>query len=782
MFQGEFQGTVLYVHGSGQQPFPSLRKSDWDNTLFGTDMGERTRMVAWSPNSLYLEPGVARQRDSARVSIDERYSLDAFTRSQDSGKLVQKAAGGTPLNENDRHRLISIVDQIRENANAASSGEPDSDDRWARSVSGHLSSLLVHDLVNYYLDVDQQSEIDRSFDRRLIDEDPSYIVVGHGFGGVIAYENLFYLRKKLKNRVKLFVSIGVPWHLLSESVDALQPPWPFEMSFGKLQWPPSVADWIDVSDPQDPLSCNNSALEQLLSLGVECHSRLPAKGGLPLQPNDALRYLSEDFLQERIRQFVGQDYYQEIRNFTLALDVADRIEDSIGEAKQEVLIQIRGNDQQSVHEVESSLLDILGQLVGIEDSNEVMKCFSVDRLKRFVAAELTSSQTEKLGAWFRCGPADGKLDWRSPARIWTDTGRMALIDQSSNTVQARPALKSYGATGEGIGWAVLDTGVRWSHPHFWNLDPSTGDVFGNLRAAWDCTVRGRPPLRSAAWNDGWVNVDFYEQEEIGDDRNGHGTHVAGIIAGADTFDAGARYTAMAPKSQIHSYKVLGDNGRGRDSSVIKALDHIAELNEQSGKLMIHGVNLSLGGSFDPRVYGCGHSPICQELRRLWQMGVVVVIAAGNSGYAELNSKQGTLRANMDLSIGDPANLEEAITVGSVHKFKPSTYGVSFFSSRGPTADGRYKPDLVAPGERIASASNRFDAANAKTHYVEMNGTSMAAPHVSGIIASFLSVRREFIGYPDRIKQILLDSCTDLQRDRYIQGRGMPNLLKMLLNT
>ena len=66
--------------------------------------------------------------------------------------------------------------------------------------------------------------------------------------------------------------------------------------------------------------------------------------------------------------------------------------------------------------------------------------------------------------------------------------------------------------------------------------------------------------------------------------------------------------------------------------------------------------------------------------------------------------------------------------------------------------------------------------------MELSGTSMAAPHVSGVLAGFLSVHREFIGYPDRVKKILLDNCTDLNRDRYSQGHGMPNLVKMLVNT
>jgi subtilisin family serine protease len=245
---------------------------------------------------------------------------------------------------------------------------------------------------------------------------------------------------------------------------------------------------------------------------------------------------------------------------------------------------------------------------------------------------------------------------------------------------------------------------------------------------------------------------------------------------------------MAPETRLYGFKVLDDRGNGHDSFIIKALDMIAGMNDAAGRLVIQGVNLSLGGNFDPSVYGCGHTPLCEELRRLWRQGVLVCLAAGNEGYALLQAAEGELPVNLDLSIGDPANLDEAIAVGSVHKANPHTYGVSFFSSRGPTADGRRKPDLVAPGERILSAwhdwphGRKPDALTMNDLYVEMSGTSMAAPHVSGILAAFLSARREFIGYPERVKAILLDNCTDLDRDRYIQGAGLPNLVKMLANS
>lgn len=238
---------------------------------------------------------------------------------------------------------------------------------------------------------------------------------------------------------------------------------------------------------------------------------------------------------------------------------------------------------------------------------------------------------------------------------------------------------------------------------------------------------------------------------------------------------------MAPLADLHVYKVLGDDGGGQDSWIIKALDHIADTNAAAGELVIHGVNLSLGGEFDFESYACGHSPLCKELRRLWRQGVVVCIAAGNEGLISLATASGAQMLNMDLSIGDPANLEDAIAVGSIHKEQPHRYGISWFSSRGPTADGRAKPDLVAPGERIRSANHAWSK-RGEPRYVEMDGTSMACPHVSGLLAAFLSVRKEFIGYPEEVKRILLAGCTDLGRDRYHQGAGMPNLINMLTAT
>jgi subtilisin family serine protease len=128
----------------------------------------------------------------------------------------------------------------------------------------------------------------------------------------------------------------------------------------------------------------------------------------------------------------------------------------------------------------------------------------------------------------------------------------------------------------------------------------------------------------------------------------------------------------------------------------------------------------------------------------------------------------------EMTLSIPGTASSVIAVGAVDASRPIQVGP--FSSYGPTRDGQKKPLVCAPGVNVHAAEGGTDDA-----VFPDSGTSMAAPHVSGLLAAFLSVRREFIGRPDEVKKILLDTCTDIGRDRYHQGRGIPNLMKMLLS-
>jgi len=196
------------------------------------------------------------------------------------------------------------------------------------------------------------------------------------------------------------------------------------------------------------------------------------------------------------------------------------------------------------------------------------------------------------------------------------------------------------------------------------------------------------------------------------------------------------------KSQL---KIIGPEGGGKVSWALRAIGRIQQWN-QYGRRLLSTAPISASATISIPAVRLRTKPLCVEVNRLVRSGVSVVVSAGNGGYSSFITSSGaSLEKFSDMSITDPGNAELAITTGSTHREMPHTYGVSYFSSRGPTGDGRLKPDLLAPGERIISCAagrerNRYAALSPEVLYCEQSGTSMAAPHVSGAIAAFLSVR------------------------------------------
>lgn len=258
----------------------------------------------------------------------------------------------------------------------------------------------------------------------------------------------------------------------------------------------------------------------------------------------------------------------------------------------------------------------------------------------------------------------------------------------------------------------------------------------------------------------------------------HGTHVAGILAAdwrrddPDT-ELEEDLVGVCPDLRLYDLRVLDKTGVGDEFGVMAALQFVRYLNSTNDYTVVHGVNLSLSLRHDVANYACGRTPVCEEAERVASAGIVVVAAAGNQGYRRYTTVEGgTGEAYNSISITDPGNAEAVITVGATHRYRPHTYGVSYFSSRGPTGDGRRKPDLVAPGEKITSALP-------SRSYGSKDGTSMAAPHVSGAAALLMARHNELIGQTGRIKHILCETATDLGRERYFQGAGMLDVLRAL---
>jgi serine protease AprX len=415
------------------------------------------------------------------------------------------------------------------------------------------------------------------------------------------------------------------------------------------------------------------------------------------------------------------------------------------------------------------------------------------------------------------------------------------ISRSTLAIKADAARLLFSISCSNLAWAIVDSGVDARHPAFlqqdgkfkdnndkeaFPVDEKTGKTVNRSRviATYDFTQidllldpdteewpekiqrqldaggegaktlrkdldRLKESLKSGRSLDWKLIAPFlripHEAPVKGEDDKGnkyvppgldHGTHVAGILASnwkQDTQDKRwENLVGVCPDLRLYDLRVLNEEGRGDEFSVMAALQFVRYLNSTNDFMVVHGANLSLSIPHDVSNYACGRTPVCEECERVVSSGIVVVAAAGNQGYRKYTTEEGTTTAYNSISITDPGNADLIITVGATHRFRPHTYGVSYFSSRGPTGDGRSKPDLVAPGEKITAPlpDGLFGL---------KDGTSMAAPHVSGAAALLMARYNELVGRPARIKQILCETATDLGREKYFQGAGMLDILRAL---
>lgn len=759
--------TIVYVHGIGNKPPAEILKCQWDNALFGFNLGERSRLAYWVNRIIYPEPSKATCNMADGVQDPAQADANAVS----IRALADAAEGVEPLlpahatTRRERDVLSAIArEAVGNDVDPAGIAAADYHARvlplpesLRTFITRRITKTFLKDVHEFLFVKERREAMRESVLSRLRTGGGPFIVIAHSQGSMVAYDALCSLGADSGIEIDLLVTIGSPLGLqeVQDQLKAItgQPK--------GLKVPAIVKRWVNVADPLDPVCADKRLAGDYAAVdGVRVEDFVQWNGDSPRDPHSGTGYLRLPEVRSPVRAVIKRDLFQRIAPFTIARDLVADMESKPQEERHAVLIELRdqwdGQQSRPADQVRTEVVDWITRSLRSSKPRLTPDDVDLEALAGYVAARLTRTEVERMSA-------DLHLD--SVYRVFRNARKRALLDQSINVLQCATAHRGYNSLGQGITWAVLDTGIDPLHPHFGH-----GTACSNIGRVFDCLKPGAV----AEWNP-------KSRTRTGFDGNGHGTHVAGIIAGGQQ-DLGI--IGIAPQVRLFTYKVLDDDGRGSDAKIIKALDHIYELNRNSASPVVHGVNLSLGGPFDPEAFGCGDTPICKQLRKLWRQGVVVVLAAGNEGYLELQQGDQTVGINTDLSIGDPANLDESIAVGSIHKSKPHLYGVSYFSSRGPTADGRGKPDVVAPGERILScrAGANPKKVTRENLYVAMSGTSMAAPHVSGVVACFLSARREFIGYPDRVKEILLAACTDLKRDRMHQGAGMPNLVKMLLGS
>lgn len=328
------------------------------------------------------------------------------------------------------------------------------------------------------------------------------------------------------------------------------------------------------------------------------------------------------------------------------------------------------------------------------------------------------------------------------AYISKDRTLTPFLNNAAAAVNAPAAWKS-GYTGLGIGVALIDSGVN-NHP-----DLQTGLL----------------PLSRVVYNQSFVNGN-----SSAGDQYGHGTHIAGLIAGDGLSSTGFGYSktfmGIAPGANLVNLRVLDANGSATDSEVIAAISQAISL---KSRYNIRVMNLSLGRA----VYESYKlDPLCQAVEKAWKSGIVVVVAAGNNGRYQATDGYATVSA--------PGNDPYVITVGSM---KPmGTPGrtddlIASYSSKGPTViDHIAKPDIVAPGNLLVSTETanttlyNTETSNlvpfsyyiyggssspSKTYFT-LSGTSMATGVVSGVVADLLQAHPQLT--PDQVKARLMKTA------------------------
>ncbi|MEX2271040.1 MAG: S8 family peptidase [Vicinamibacterales bacterium] len=266
------------------------------------------------------------------------------------------------------------------------------------------------------------------------------------------------------------------------------------------------------------------------------------------------------------------------------------------------------------------------------------------------------------------------------------------------------------------------------------------------------------------------------------DDYGHGTHVAGLIAG-DGSKSNGYYAGIAPAAKVLALKVLDQYGGGYTSDVIAAIEFVVANQKAFG---IHAINLSLG---HPIYEPAATDPLVQAIEKASQAGILVIVAAGNFGQ---NPATGLIGYG---GITSPGNAPSAVTVGGVNTFDTVGRGddvVPGYSSRGPTwYDGMAKPDIVSPGHRLVSIAalkgtlykhypdlrvtgNSGDV----PRYFRLSGTSMAAAVTTGSVALMLdaagSKKKSFT--PNLVKALLQWSAIPIHGfDALTQGTGSLNV-------
>lgn len=383
----------------------------------------------------------------------------------------------------------------------------------------------------------------------------------------------------------------------------------------------------------------------------------------------------------------------------------------------------------------TALVDVIVQFDRVPGNGELARVINqggkVKRALRHIPAAVFQIPAPALSAI----AAAPEVVWISP-----DRQVAGALEFAGPAVGADLAF-NYGWTGNGVGIAILDSGIAAEHPD----------------------VRGR-----VVYSESFVPADART-----DDPFGHGTHVAVVAAGDASASSGPSFNitfrGVAPRAHLINLRVLDASGGGSDSGVIAAIDRAIALR---GLYNIRVLNLSLGR---PIRESYTIDPLCRAVERAWRAGLVVIVSAGNNGR---DTSMGTGGYG---TVSSPANSPFVITVGAMKHMGTAVRGddlMASYSAKGPTLlDQIVKPDIVAPGNLMVSGMTAdaglrnvypenvisvtyykvSSTTNTSSSYFRLSGTSMAAPMVAGAAALLLQKFPNLT--PDQVKAKLMKTAT-----------------------
>ncbi len=263
-------------------------------------------------------------------------------------------------------------------------------------------------------------------------------------------------------------------------------------------------------------------------------------------------------------------------------------------------------------------------------------------------------------------------------------------------------------------------------------------------------------------------VDFVNGRISPYDDSGHGTHVSGIIAGSGKCSNG-RYRGIEPKAQLVSIKVLDNVGNGRIENVLNGLEWVYK---NHFKYNIRVLNISFGATSENELNE--ESDLIYAVEKIWDCGIVVVAAAGNSGPDRysitapgISRKVITVGAFDDMAF---QNMAQSSRKNSKERYNAGK-SIRYYSGRGPTKACIVKPELVVTGSNIVACSNK------KNSYTVKSGTSMSAPIVSGAVARLLRKYPDMT--PKEVKVKIKKCCKKINLPLNQQGWGMLDLTKFI---